>query len=172
MSGFVLITAAGCASDPIKLTSITGPGMRFDKGGSTYSWLKQKPRSSRDLRSTSPNLHRRFTELVDSELRKRGYQKVADGTGDFWIDYRFRRRVVGNPYDPGHDRYIAYFTFDVIDPESEETMWQRTAEVEINRSAPPDELRALFQETVARMLEPIPPCEPPVPEGEPPRESR
>ena len=152
----VALISAGCAN-PIRVYSYHGPGMQFDSNAETFGWLAAPDETQRQIREKYASIDQQFRAFMTEALAARGYVEADPGPPDVWLEYRFGRRVTGNPDQPAKDKRYALITFDVLEPNKLRLIWRSSAHVLVDRSAPAEDIRDLLRRTVDAMLKAVPP---------------
>ena len=130
----VALISAGCAN-PIRVYSYHGPGMQFDSNVETFGWLAAPDEKQRQIREKYASVDKQFRAFITESLAARGYVEADPGPPDVVLEYRFGRRVTGNPDQPAIDKRYALITFDVLDPDNLRLIWRSSAHWALASSA-------------------------------------
>lgn len=82
----LLFTALGCSG--VTVNQDYDPAKDFS-GLKTYAWQSQTQAKSDDVRVDNPLLDTRIRTAVDRSISQKGYQKVSNGTPDFYVRYHY-----------------------------------------------------------------------------------
>ncbi len=145
----------------------------------SFSWLPRPVEMTGEPRVDNPLLHTRVRYAVEQELASKGYQKLLEGTPDFYIGYhlslatKLDARTVDTYYGYGpagrwgrmgipETRYFEYeegtLILDVVDAKLEKLVWRAAGQRRIGEeSTTPEESERRVREAVAQVLERLPP---------------
>jgi hypothetical protein len=181
---FLAVTAlwvlGGCSN--IKVWTETDPTASFE-GLRTYTWAEVSQSIENDPHEENPILDRRIRLAVETELSGRGFEKVEEGTPDFFIGYHAAAqqqldvRYVDDYYayaytyrarPPRRTVYVyerGTLVLDVSLPEPKRLIWRAIASAEISPDESQEQGDKRLAEAVRKMFDKFP-AEGPVPPGE------
>lgn len=153
------LTLSGCAdTEPIKVHTAYGPGLKFAGVGSTYAWAPAALGNTGRPRAEHSELHELILRTVDDQLSAKGFEAASSGNPDFLMDYRVGRRTKTDATVSPHG--VAYeegaLALHVIDPESGQLIWRGTAQARLSESLPPQAREARIRDAVYRLMEQFP----------------
>mgnify|MGYP001186256461 CR=1 FL=1 len=148
------VLAAGC-SPPMQVSSNWGPGVQFSGSASTFDWSPQGRNASGDGRPASPDADAIIRETMERHLAVKGYRKAAQGSPDFWIDYRVARNVRTDPYTFSEmtEGTLALY---MVNPDNGKVIWRGCARSPLQESDLPDVIRKKAEQAIKRLLDQVP----------------
>ncbi len=148
----------------------------------TYAWI---PGSKKGGTVTgiirNEFVHATVRSALETQLARKGYERIFSGMPDFWIRYYAALRtrlVVQTNYDSGlgglselqrsaaldtptRSRVAEFdegtLTLDVVDPKTDRLMWRGTAKTKINVDASDQKQVAKINKAARKLLEQFPP---------------
>lgn len=154
---FFLLPSLNACTEPKDMVvhCAYGPGIKFSGLGSSFAWTPALPRETGDPRVDNPNLHALIRDTVDAQLRALGFTWKNPAAADFWVDYYVARRDPGALTSEQAPR--GALVLRVIDPKTEQLIWQGTARAALDDSASPDARKKRINDAVQRIFEHFPP---------------
>ncbi|MBT8358661.1 MAG: DUF4136 domain-containing protein [Deltaproteobacteria bacterium] len=174
----VLALFAGCSG--IEISQDYSNNANFSNL-KTFDWYLAKQNKTGDLRVDNPLLESRIRKAVDRSLAQKGYQRISQGTPDFYVGYNYAiltrirsERVrtgigfgfggsgsfgaigigTGNEvreYDEG------MLVIDITDAKNNELLWRGTGTRRVSRHSDPKETTKKVNQTVEKILTQFPP---------------
>ena len=90
----LLFIVFGCSG--IKVSQDYDPAKDFS-GLKTYAWQSEMQAKTGDVRVDNPLLNTRVRAAVDRSISRKSYQKISDGTPDFYVSYQYViRKTIGS----------------------------------------------------------------------------
>ncbi len=147
----------------------------------TFDWYLAKQKKTGDLRVDNLLLDSRIRKAVDRLLAQKGYQKISQGTPDFYVGYKYAiftrigsERVstgigfgfggsgsfgaigigTGNEvreYDEG------MLVIDITDTKNGKLLWRGTSTRRVSRHSNPEKITKKVNENVEKILAQFPP---------------
>ncbi len=171
---------AACAAK-IKVTTEHDPAANFSNL-KTYAWFPGSTKGG-TLVGIIRNefVHATVRSAVETQLARKGYERILSGTPDFWIRYYAALRsrlVVQTEYDSGlgglselqrsavldtpmQSRTVEFnegtLALDVVNPETNRLMWRGTAKTRINVDISDRKQEARINKAARKLLEQFPP---------------
>lgn len=139
LAAAVSLVLVSCA--PMRVNSYVGPDADLRRYH-TYSWASPDTFSTGDARlDNNTFFSERVQRAVDGQLRKKGFEKAAEGSPDFVVHYHARigQRIDSGEFHPGQAgcqagdcRPSVYeagtLLIDFMDPRSTRLLWRGWAE--------------------------------------------
>ncbi len=169
MAVVAIVAIAGCSSTQIRTDYdqfATFRGLR------TYAWIEEDASRGTNPSINNPLVDRRIRNAVDSELIRRGYQRVSSGNPDF----RIRYHVIGTDkveiqsgssygyyrYGYGNDVYSYEYTegtlvIDIIDGKDNRLIWRGWARKALDDNPHPEQVDMYVRQAVQKLLKEFPP---------------
>ena len=147
----------------------------------TFDWYLAKQKKTGDLRVDNPLLDSRISEAVDRSLAQKGYQRIFQGTPDFYVGYKYGiltrigservRTGIGfgfggsgsfgsigigtgsevKEYDEG------MLVIDITDTKNGKLLWRGTSTRRVSRHSNPEKITKKVNENVEKVLAQFPP---------------
>lgn len=147
----------------------------------TFDWYLAKQKKTGDLRVDNPLLDSRIRKAVDRSLAQKGYQRIFQGTPNFYVGYKYAiltrigsERVstgigfgfggsgsfggigIGTgsdvrEYDEG------MLVIDITDPINRKLLWRGTGTHHVSRHSDPKKITKEVNENVEKILAQFPP---------------
>jgi len=135
----------------------------------TYDWLREPRVESGHPRLDDPALHNRVRNAAERELAAMGFERIFEGSPDFWVTYHLSLRsrldtqsisrgaghAVGDSWGPGPDRHTAIHEYekgtliiDVIDARRDQLVFRGAAKKRLDNSPSAQKSRQNFREAV------------------------
>ena len=141
----------------------------------TYGWVESGAHGGVDPAVSSPLVHRRIRNAIDSQLIARGYRFQADSP-DFLVSFNVLTRnrtditTTGCGYYGGYahryglggdirtDHYVeSTLVVDVLDVDSGEVVWRGWALGDLDAEPSPDKVNRFVENAVGKILKEFPP---------------
>lgn len=177
-----MLALAGCGSTRIDVENSAEPGASFG-AYRTYGWVPLSDEAAGGMRMSDRRLRSEFIDVVDREMRRRGFSKVEVGQADLRIFVRgaamqtAREIGQGGYFDTGYSRSGAGTTWldtegptgyledetqaavrlTMADGRTGNVVWRSRAVVGLKSDPSPAVLSARIRETAVRMLSGFPP---------------
>jgi len=147
----------------------------------TYAWQTETQPQTGDIRVDNPLLDARIRSAINDSLSKRGYQRINQGTPDFYVAYTYQirskiesddvgvgvgfgwgshRRFGGIGMDTG--RYISEYdegllVIDLNDASKGDLLWRGTGAARVDQHSKPEEITKGINQAVEKILSQFPP---------------
>ncbi len=175
----------GCAGT-MKVTTDSDPSAKFSNLR-TFDWYSSSQKSTGDARIDNPLLDARIRKIVEEELALRGYEKVTDGSADFYLHYTLvvnEKTSVesvdgyygyaapawqyGHGYYSGQQGYgtaatevytyeMGSLILDILQADNQKLIWRGSAQAQIKESPTPEQSSQRITAAVKKMLDKFPP---------------
>ena len=150
-------------------------------GLKTYDWAPTTQQNKDDTWVNNSLLENRIHTAVDRSLSDKGYQRVSQGTADFYVgyQYRIRRKIQSDNLSTGIGFGIGSYSrrggigvstgtgiteydqgiliIDIIDATNDNLMWRGTGTSRVSQHSSPENKTKNINETVEKILEQFPP---------------
>ena len=146
-----------------------------------FDWYSAKQKKTGDLRVDNPLLDSRIREAVDRSLAQKGYQRIFQGTPDFYVGYKYgiltrigsERVSTGIGFGFGgsgsfggigigtgsnvREYYEGMLVIDITDTINRKLLWRGTGTRRVSRHSDPEKTTKEVNESVEKILAQFPP---------------
>ena len=174
----VLVIVFGCSGIQV---SQDYDLLRDFSGLKTFAWQSVTQKKTGDVRVDNPLLDTRIRKAVDRFLLEKGYQKVSQGTPDFYVGYQYtiRSKIRSDSVRTGavfgvgsYGRHGGFgvstgsdireydegmLVIDIIGAGSGDLMWRGTSTGYVSQHSDPEKTTKNVNETVEKILAQFPP---------------
>jgi len=178
----LLFTVLGCSG--ITVSQDYDPANDFS-GLKTYAWQSETQATTDDIRVDNPLLNTRIRTAVDRSISRKNYQKISDGTPDFYVRYQYTilRRIGSEDVSTGIGFGIGGFghrsgvaggigigtgseiseydegmlVIDFIDADNGALIWRGTGTRRLSAQPDPEKTIAEINKTVDEIIAQFPP---------------
>jgi hypothetical protein len=153
----VALLLCGCQTQaPMEVKSGFGPGVDYQRFGSTFAWSSETNVGRDARRALNPSLDELIRQTVTDDLVAHGYKLQPGEKADFLVNYG----VVVRSYGDTSWSPVVYkegsLIIDVLDGRTHRRVWRGSATARLNESNPPPTQKERIQEAVRRILEGFP----------------
>ena len=146
-----------------------------------FDWYLAKQKKTGDLRVDNSLLDSRIREAVDRSLAQKGYQRIFQGTPDFYVGYKYgiltrigsERVSTGIGFGFGgsgsfggigigtgsnvREYYEGMLVIDITDTINRKLLWRGTGTRRVSRHSDPEKTTKEVNESVEKILAQFPP---------------
>lgn len=148
-----LLTAVGCASDGIEVTTSADPLMTFPKQG-TFVWDDSANKLPKDERIQELNLDPLIKQAANEAFAARGYRQVASGAAEFLLAYELGEN---RWHGPEGTSSVVSISLILKEPKSGRQVWLGYGRAEVQPNVPREERSRRLRRAFDEMLEEFPP---------------
>jgi len=151
---FVLV--CGCTS--MEVRSAYGPGVNYERFGSTFAWRPLTPGADESQHVKNPTFGEFLKTTITRGLQDRGYVLEAEDTPDFLIDYAVARKMKGGLQNSSWSTAYEEGTLivNILDAKSGKCVWRGYAIAHIDEAVAPATQKQKVTEAVRLILERFP----------------
>ncbi|MEW6251126.1 MAG: DUF4136 domain-containing protein [Planctomycetota bacterium] len=150
----IFVCALLCGCMPMEVRSTYGPGVNYERFGSTFAWSTPSDRASAEKRARNPSFDQYLQATITRAFQERGYTLHPEPGPDFLIDYAVARRITGglgsSQLSPVYEE--GSLIIDVLDGRTGKYVWRGWATARINEAADPTTQKRNTAEAVRRIL--------------------
>ena len=147
----------------------------------TFDWYLAEQKKTGDLRVDNPLLDSRIRKAVDRLLAQKGYQRISQGTPDFYVGYKYGifTRIGSEPVSTGigfgfggsgsfggigigtggdvREYDEGMLVIDITDTKNGKLLWRGTGTRRVSRHSDPEKITKKVNENVEKILAQFPP---------------
>ncbi|MBW2620351.1 MAG: DUF4136 domain-containing protein [Deltaproteobacteria bacterium] len=147
----------------------------------TFDWYSAEQKKTGDLRVDNPLLDSRIRKAVDRSLAEKGYQRIFQGTPDFYVGYKYAilTRIGSEPVRTGigfgfggagsvgaigigtggdvKEYDEGMLVIDITDTINRKLLWRGTGTRRVSRHSDPKKTTKEVNENVEKILAQFPP---------------
>lgn len=153
--GFAALSIHVAACAPFQAESYWGPSQKLSGLGATFAWKPGAKCEPDAGKAQDSDIAAAAQELLEENLKAKGYGRNSQGNADFTVCYRLGKQVA--QAETGHGSWDeAVLEVDLTDPATGGLVWRGRVRGRIDYAATPDARRDRIGTAVRQLMQPLP----------------